>query len=75
MQTILTSSKQTYDIRTPSTFLLASHPDFSTGLQFIVLPVGFLLLGMLKEDNKNQKRQVQVYSSNLIGSSLRHFFS
>jgi hypothetical protein len=55
MQTILTSSKQTYDIRTPSTFLLASHPDFSTGLQLIVLPGGFVLLGMLKEETKNRK--------------------
>ncbi len=55
MQTILTSSKQTYDIRSPSTFLLASHPDFSTGLQLIVLPVGFVVLGMIKEETANRK--------------------
>jgi hypothetical protein len=56
-QTILMSSKQTYDIRTPSTFLLASHPDFSTGLQLIVLPIGFLLLGVLKEDTNNRGKK------------------
>ena len=57
MQTILMSSKQTYDIRSPSTFLLASHPDFSTGLQLIVLPIGFVLLGVVKEETNNQRRR------------------
>ena len=54
MQAILSSSTQTYDIRSPSTFLLASHPDFSTGLQLIVLPVGFVLLGIIKQETANR---------------------
>ena len=57
MQTILMSSKQTYDIRSPSTFLLASHPDFGTGLQLIVLPIGFVLLGVVKEETNNHRRR------------------
>jgi hypothetical protein len=54
--TILAASKQTYDIRSPSTFLLASHPDISTGLQLIVLPIGFVLLGMIKDEKINPKK-------------------
>ena len=54
--TVLGVSKQTYDIRSPSTFLLASHPDISTGLQLIVLPIGFVLLGILKDVNVNPKK-------------------
>ena len=54
--TVLGVSKQTYDIRSPSTFLLASHPDINTGLQLIVLPIGFVLLGILKDANVNPKK-------------------
>jgi hypothetical protein len=43
-------SVKTFDITQPSNFNLVAHPDFSTGLQLIVLPVGFVLLGLLKEE-------------------------
>jgi hypothetical protein len=65
------ASVKTFDITIPSNFNLVAHPDFSTGLQLIVLPVGFALLGLLKEEKggggggeqiKNQKRR---YSSNI----------
>ena len=59
--TILAASKQTYDIRSPSTFLLASHPDVSTGLQLIVLPVGFVLLGLLKDEKINPVKKSNYY--------------
>ena len=55
LQTLYTASKQTFDIRTPSTFILASHPDFSTGIQLIVLPIGFVLLGFVKEVGKSRQ--------------------
>ena len=58
MQTILDASKQTYDIRSPSTFLLASHPDFSTPLQIIILPIGFTLLGIIKQHTANRTNRL-----------------
>ena len=50
---IYTVSKMTYDIRTPSSFFLTSHPDFSTPLRLIALPAGFTLLGIIKNDSYN----------------------
>ena len=47
------AGRQTYDILTPSTFFLASHPDFSTPLQLITLPAGFVLLGLMKYETSN----------------------
>jgi hypothetical protein len=51
------ASVKTFDIVAPSAFLLVSHPDFSTGLQLVVLPVGFVLLGLLKEMDGEKVRK------------------
>ena len=36
------------DFVTPSNFVIPTGPDFSTGLIYIVLPAGFVLLGILR---------------------------
>ncbi|HZD83688.1 MAG TPA: hypothetical protein VE076_12510, partial [Nitrososphaeraceae archaeon] len=51
------ASVRTFDIVAPSAFLLVSHPDFSTGMQLVVLPVGFVLLGLLKETEGGKVRK------------------
>jgi hypothetical protein len=43
---------KTSDVRLPTTFVVASHPDFSTQLIIIALPAGFVLLGLLKQENR-----------------------
>ena len=42
------SSMESFDIFQPTNFFLASHPDFSTGLIYIVLPAGFIILALLR---------------------------
>ncbi len=55
LQTLYTASKQTFDIRSPSTFILVSHPEVTTGVQLIVLPIGFVLLGLIKEVSRSRQ--------------------
>jgi hypothetical protein len=44
-------SAKTHDVRTPTTFMGVGHPTPTTPLLIITLPSGFILLGIIKEDN------------------------
>jgi Protein of unknown function (DUF1616) len=57
---------KTFDILTPNTFIDVANPTITTGLIIIVLPAGFVLLGMIKESNSTRLR----YSLLLAGISL-----
>lgn len=37
------------DVLLPTNFVIAAHPEFSTGLIYIALPAGFILLGLLRQ--------------------------
>jgi hypothetical protein len=39
---------KSFDIVFPSTFIISAHPEYTTSLIIIVLPLGFTLLGLLK---------------------------
>ena len=41
-------STEPLDIFQPTNFFLTAHPEFSTGLIYIALPAGFVLLGLLR---------------------------
>jgi hypothetical protein len=41
-------STEPFDIFQPTNFFLTAHPEFSTGLIYIALPAGFVLLGLLR---------------------------
>jgi hypothetical protein len=43
------TSMEPFDIFQPPNFFLASHPDFSTGLIYIAIPAGFVMLGILRD--------------------------
>jgi hypothetical protein len=43
-------STEPFDIFQPTNFFLSAHPEFSTGLIYIALPAGFVLLGLLREN-------------------------
>jgi hypothetical protein len=51
LETII--SIRPFDIIKPTNFFLAAHPDFSTGLIYIALPAGFVLLGLLRGNLNN----------------------
>jgi hypothetical protein len=42
------------DIIRPTNFMIAAHPDFSTGLIYISLPAGFVLLGLIRAKISNK---------------------
>ena len=43
-------STEPFDVFQPTNFFLSAHPDFSTGMIYIGLPAGFVLLGLLREN-------------------------
>ena len=51
---------KTSDVRLPTTFVVASHPDFSTQLIIIALPAGFVLLGLLNTNRFSRFNYVVV---------------
>ena len=56
------------DIILSANFMIAAYPDFSTGLIYIALPAGFLLLGLLRLEIKNKfVYTVMVLIVSLIG--------
>jgi hypothetical protein len=44
---------KTFDVWVPNTFLNVGHPDITSPLIIFALPAGFVLLGLLKEDIRN----------------------
>jgi len=42
------------DIRLSANFMIAAFPDFSTGLIYISLPAGFVLLGLIRSEFRNK---------------------
>ena len=47
----------TYDIALPTTFINVGHPDITTPLIIIVLPLGFTLLGLIGETRRRGEKQ------------------
>jgi hypothetical protein len=47
-------STEPFDIFQPTNFSLSAHPEFSTGLIYIALPAGFVLLGLLRGYLRNK---------------------
>ena len=50
------------DIRLSSNFMIAAFPDFSTGLIYIALPAGFVLLGLVRTKFSNRFHYVLILS-------------
>ncbi len=65
------TSTEPFDVFQPTNFLLASHPDFSTGLIYIVLPAGFVLLGLFR-DNFNKFTLLFIVTSISVLGILSH---
>jgi hypothetical protein len=65
------TSTEPFDVFQPTNFLLASHPDFSTGLIYIVLPAGFVLLGLFR-DNFNKFILFSIVTSISVLGILSH---
>ena len=56
----------------PTNFMIAAHPDFSTGLIYISLPAGFTLLGLIRSDVSNKLRYTLLLSLIAILGVLSH---
>ena len=50
------------DIRLSANFMIAAFPDFSTGLVYIALPAGFLLLGLVRTKFVNRFQYILILS-------------
>ncbi|HKQ21589.1 MAG TPA: hypothetical protein VJS91_06090, partial [Nitrososphaeraceae archaeon] len=50
------------DIRLSANFMIAAFPDFSTGLIYIALPAGFLLLGLVRNKFANRFQYILILS-------------
>jgi hypothetical protein len=51
LESLTTAGAKTIDIWIPSTFIDVGHPDITSPLIIMALPAGFILLGLIKEDN------------------------
>jgi hypothetical protein len=63
---------KSFDIVFPSTFVISAHPEYSTALIIIVLPLGFVLFGLLKESVTQSKIK---YFFIFTGISIAGLFS
>jgi hypothetical protein len=60
------------DIIRPANFMIAAHPDFSTGLIYISLPAGFVLLGLVRAKISNKLCYTIILSLVTILGILSH---
>jgi hypothetical protein len=60
------------DIIRPTNFMIAAHPDFSTGLIYISLPAGFVLLGLIRTKITSKLRYAIILSLVSILGILSH---
>jgi hypothetical protein len=60
------------DIIRPTNFMIAAHPDFSTGLIYISLPAGFVLLGLIRAKVGNKLGYIIILSLVSILGILSH---
>jgi hypothetical protein len=60
------------DIIRPTNFMIAAHPDFSTGLIYISLPSGFVLLGLIRAKLSSKLRYAIILSLVSILGILSH---
>ena len=60
------------DIILSANFMIAAYPDFSTGLIYIALPAGFLLLGLLRFEIKNKFTSTVIVSIVSLSGILFH---
>ena len=72
------ASVKTFDITQPSNFNLVAHPDFRVpGLAWCILPVGFVLLGLLKEEKGGgleAEEEQQIKKNNMRNKSKNNYF-
>lgn len=60
------------DIRLSANFMLAAFPDFSTGLIYIALPAGFVLLGLVRTKFNNKLHYILILSLVTILGTTSH---
>jgi len=60
------------DVLLPTNFVIAAHPEFSTGLIYIALPAGFVLLGLLRQRFNAKFTSVIIVSAISILGILAH---
>ena len=60
------------DIKLSANFMIAAFPDFSTGLIYITLPAGFVLLGLIRTRFKNKLSYTAILSIVSILGILFH---
>ncbi len=60
------------DIRLSANFMVAAFPDFSTGLIYISLPAGFVLLGLVKTNIENKLHSVAIFAVITLLGVLSH---
>jgi len=55
LESLQDAGLRTSDVRSPTTFVYAGHPDFSTPLIIIAVPAGFVLTGLIKKRDISTK--------------------
>src|SRR3989442_5231509 len=70
IETLLAGGIKSFDIRIPTSFINVGHPDITSPLQILMLPAGFVLLGLIREQISSKFRH---YISVLLVSILGYF--
>lgn len=70
--TIASTGPYTFDIVLPVNFILAAHPDINTGLIYIAIPAGFVLLGLLRGHLQNNFTFTTIVAAISILGILSH---
>lgn len=60
------------DIRLSANFMIAAFPDFSTGLIYISLPAGFVLLGLVRTKIENKLHYTSILAIITVLGVLSH---
>jgi hypothetical protein len=60
------------DIRLSANFMIAAFPDFSTGLIYISLPAGFVLLGLVRTNIENKLHYTAILATITVLGVLSH---
>lgn len=61
------------DIISASNFVVATAPDFSTGLIYLALPAGFVLLGILRTSFQSRSTRVAVIAAISVLGMISHY--
>lgn len=61
------------DIVSASNFVIATAPDFSTGLLYIALPAGFVLLGVIRTGSRRKIVNTAIITSITVLGIMSHY--